>query len=61
VQWTAAGVDGASRLVNRVWTEFDAEPQPDADAARQTDLRRATHKAIKQVTDAIELYRRWRG
>ena len=26
VQWTAAGVEGAWRLVNRVWAEFDAEP-----------------------------------
>jgi leucyl-tRNA synthetase len=57
VQWTAAGVDGASRLVNRVWAEFDAQPQPQADAARQTELRRATHKTIKQVTDAIEGWR----
>ncbi len=57
VQWTSAGVEGAWRLVGRVWTEFDAEPAPDADPASQTELRRATHKAIKAVTDAIEGWR----
>jgi leucyl-tRNA synthetase len=57
VQWTSAGVEGAWRLVGRVWTEFDAEPQPDADPARQAELRRATHKTIKAVTDAIEGWR----
>jgi leucyl-tRNA synthetase len=57
VQWTAAGVDGAWRLVNRVWAEFDAEPQGMADAAGELELRRATHRAIKQVTDAIEGWR----
>jgi leucyl-tRNA synthetase len=57
VQWTAAGVEGASRLVNRVWAEFGAEPEADADPALQTEVRRATHKAIKAVTDAIEGWR----
>ncbi len=58
VQWTAAGLEGAWRLVNRVWAEFDidaaAEPAASWDAA---ELRRATHKAIKAVTDAIEGFR----
>jgi len=57
VQWTAAGVEGAWRLVNRVWTEFDAEPAAEADLERQAELRRAAHKAIKAVTDAIEGWR----
>src|SRR5579864_126010 len=57
VQWTAAGVEGAWRLVNRVWSEFDDSSAPsaadwDADAAR-----RSIHKAIKSVTDAIEGWR----
>ena len=58
VQWTTAGVQGAWRLVQRVWTEFDAEPviEP-ADPARETELRRATHRAIKAVTEAIEGWR----
>jgi leucyl-tRNA synthetase len=58
VQWTSAGVEGAWRLVGRVWTEFDAEPSSKAaDPARETELRRATHKVIKAVTDAIEGWR----
>ncbi|HTX48925.1 MAG TPA: leucine--tRNA ligase, partial [Caulobacteraceae bacterium] len=58
VQWTSAGVEGAYKLVNRVWTEFDAEPviEP-VDAARELEFRRATHRAIKAVTDAIEGWR----
>ena len=58
VQWTAAGVEGAWRLVGRVWAEFDAEPATEAtDPARELELRRATHRAIKAVTDAIEGWR----
>jgi leucyl-tRNA synthetase len=58
VQWTAAGVEGAWRLVQRVWAEFDAEPVIEPpDPARETEFRRATHKAIKAVTDAIEGFR----
>jgi leucyl-tRNA synthetase len=58
VQWTSAGVEGAWRLVNRVWAEFDAEPVMEPpDPARETELRRATHRAIKAVTDAIEGWR----
>ncbi|MFI4935734.1 MAG: leucine--tRNA ligase, partial [Caulobacterales bacterium] len=59
VQWTAAGVDGAWRLVNRVWTEFDSGPaQTDrAEGPRALELRRLTLRAIKAVTDAIEGWR----
>jgi leucyl-tRNA synthetase len=58
VQWTSAGVDGAWRLVGRIWSEFDAEPVIEPpDAARETEFRRATHRAIKAVTDAIEGWR----
>jgi leucyl-tRNA synthetase len=58
VQWTAAGVEGAWRLVNRIWAEFDADPaERAADPARELELRRATHRAIKAVTDAIEGWR----
>ena len=62
VEWTAAGAEAASRFLNRVWrlwdenadalraaTEAPAEIGPDALA-----LRRASHKAIKGVTDDIE-------
>jgi leucyl-tRNA synthetase len=58
VQWTAAGVEGAWRLVNRVWAEFDAESDgAPADADAELALRRLTHRAIKAVTEAIEGWR----
>ncbi|RAK57301.1 leucine--tRNA ligase [Phenylobacterium deserti] len=61
VQWTSGGVQGAWRFVNRVWDEFDSQPA-DAGAAGETDeaadaLRRATHKLVKHVTEAIESFR----
>jgi leucyl-tRNA synthetase len=60
VQWTSGGVEGAWRFVNRVWGEVDAwtdavvEPS-DPDAAQA--LRRATHKAIKAVSDGFDAFR----
>ena len=58
VQWTAAGVEGAWRLVNRVWAEFDAEPASRKPTPHgRPSCARATHKAIKAVTDAIEGWR----
>ncbi|MGH7025211.1 MAG: leucine--tRNA ligase [Caulobacteraceae bacterium] len=62
VQWTTAGVEGAWRLVNRMWAEFDSQPQSamadggDGDRAA-VDLRRATHKTIKAVTEALDGFR----
>jgi leucyl-tRNA synthetase len=63
-QWSTSGVQGAWRFVNRVWDEFDSQPQDatgDAaaiagDAAAQA-LRVATHKLVKQVTEAIDTFR----
>jgi leucyl-tRNA synthetase len=61
VQWTTAGVEGAWRLVNRIWAEFDALPDPAniAPSGLEADqtLTRATHRSIKAVTDAIESFR----
>ncbi|MEO8811328.1 MAG: leucine--tRNA ligase [Caulobacteraceae bacterium] len=54
VQWTSAGVEGAARLVGRIWAEFDA-PGGSGDAA--PELRRLTHHTIKAVTEAIEGFR----
>jgi leucyl-tRNA synthetase len=60
-QWSSGGVQGAWRFVNRVWEEFDSQPAagPDVggDDAAATALRRATHKLVKQVTEAIESFR----
>ena len=62
VQWTTGGVQGAWRFVNRVWDEFDTQPPAPAGADVSGDeaalaLRRATHKLVKQVTEAIETFR----
>ncbi|HKR90552.1 MAG TPA: leucine--tRNA ligase [Phenylobacterium sp.] len=64
-QWSTGGVQGAWRFVNRVWEEFDSQPAaaPGGDGAgggedaAATALRRATHKLVKQVTEAIETFR----
>ncbi len=58
VQWTPGGVEGASRFVQRVWSEVDGyDPafagEPDANAA----LVRETHKAIKAVSEGITGFR----
>jgi leucyl-tRNA synthetase len=62
VQWTSAGVEGAWRLINRVWTEFDSDhPQGSAagfgDDPAALELRRLTHRTIKAVEGAIEGFR----
>ncbi|MET0274678.1 MAG: class I tRNA ligase family protein, partial [Phenylobacterium sp.] len=59
-QWSSAGVQGAWRFVNRVWEEFESQPEGvmvgEDDEAAQA-LRRATHKLTKQVTEAIDTFR----
>ncbi len=60
VQWTPGGVEGAWRFVNRVWAEFEAldgADRPPADPAAADALARATHKAIKAVTEGFEGFR----
>ncbi len=63
VEWTSAGVEGAARLIQRVWAEFDDPPagarlgDPSASDAAAQNLRRATHRAIGAVTGAIESFR----
>jgi leucyl-tRNA synthetase len=61
-QWTTGGVAGAWRFVNRVWEEFESQPQSVSGSQHGSDeaataVRRATHKLIKQVTEAIETFR----
>jgi leucyl-tRNA synthetase len=63
--WSNAGVQGAWRFVNRVWEEFESQPAaapaPEnaagGDDGAATAVRRATHKLIKQVTEAIDNFR----
>ncbi|MFC3125154.1 leucine--tRNA ligase [Pseudoroseomonas globiformis] len=62
MEWTAAGVAGASRFSQRLWRLVnnaaavlpDAAVAPAPDAAR--DLRRATHRTIAAVTEALETF-----
>ena len=67
VEWTAAGVEGAWRFVQRVWALI-ADPAneglPKAGTPMPTDtpgetaaqLRRTSHKTLASVTEAIEMF-----
>ena len=63
VQWTTGGIEGAWRFVNRVWNEFDSQPEapPTAAAAEAdpaaVDLTRATHRLVKALTESIDGFR----
>jgi len=50
VEWTAAGAEAANRFLARVWRLADEIPEGGADP----ELARATHRAIDEVTRAIE-------
>jgi leucyl-tRNA synthetase len=63
VQWTEAGVEGASRFQQRIWrlvgdtVALRAQSQdlpPVAADEEATALRRAAHRAVQQVADDIE-------
>ncbi len=62
VQWTNGGIEGAFRFVNRVWAEFDSQPEGPQTADPASDpaalaLVRATHRTIKAFTDSVEGFR----
>ena len=61
VQWSASGVEGAWRLIQRIWAEFDAQPvEPPATVEMSEDcvaLRRASHRLAQQVTDGLDNFR----
>ncbi|HEY0599955.1 leucine--tRNA ligase [Brevundimonas sp.] len=58
VQWTPGGVEGASRFVQRVWTEVDGfDPAVPGDESANASLIRETHKAIKAVSEGIDGFR----
>ena len=63
VEWSEAGVEGAWRLVNRIWDLCEphagliariGETTPDQEDA---ELRRLTHQTVEGVTDDIENFR----
>ncbi len=65
-EWTQAGIEGAWRLVQRIWRTVNEaiERGAPADAAAPlavsadaVTMRRATHRAIAQITDDIERLR----
>ena len=59
VEWTQAGVEGAARFVQRLWSVFDALPEtpPAEPATGDGTLRRASHKAASAVAEGIEDFR----
>ncbi|MBV8594174.1 MAG: leucine--tRNA ligase, partial [Caulobacteraceae bacterium] len=57
VQWTTAGVEGAARLVQRIWSVFDDPREGGGDTGATLRLRRATHRTIHSVGEAIEGFR----
>ncbi|MFD1796635.1 leucine--tRNA ligase [Paracoccus aurantiacus] len=50
VEWTAAGAEAANKFLSRVWRLADESPEGEADP----ELTRAAHRAIADVTKAIE-------
>jgi leucyl-tRNA synthetase len=64
MEWTDAGIEGAWRYLNRLWrlvqdVDASATDLPSIDALDDVsaDLVKTTHKAIAQVTDALEDFR----
>ncbi len=58
VQWTPGGVEGASRFVQRVWSEVDGfDPAFAGEEQANASLVRETHKAIKAVSEGIAGFR----
>jgi len=62
VQWTAGGIEGAARFVQRVWNEFDSQPPAlpagaTGDDPNAVGLTRATHRLIMALTDSIDSFR----
>ena len=59
VEWTAAGVEGAWKFLQRVWRQIDEASlgdgvPPAAFGDEATGLRRVTHATIAGVTEGIE-------
>jgi len=59
VEWPQSGVEGAARFAQRVWANFDALPEaPLASSAKgDSDLRRASHKAVAAIEQAVDEFR----
>ena len=61
VQWSTAGVEGAWRLIQRIWAEFDAQPEETPGTPDLSEdgiaLRRAAHLLTQQISDGLESFR----
>ena len=61
VEWTQAGVEGAGRFAQRLWSVFDAlgdlEKAGPSDDASSITVRKASHKAVVAIDKAIEEFR----
>jgi leucyl-tRNA synthetase len=67
VEWTAGGVEGAWRFVQRVWTLTDAHgqpapkagdsPPPGDNSGEAQALRQLAHRTVAAITDDIEGFR----
>lgn len=58
VEWTQAGVEGAARFTQRIWSVFTDLPKtPPAAATGSGDLRRTSHKAVQSIDKAIAEFR----
>jgi leucyl-tRNA synthetase len=54
VEWTASGAEAAFRHLGRVWRlASEVDSRGDGDPAQDADLNRATHRAIRDVTEGI--------
>src|SRR5260370_5779181 len=52
--WDAAGIEGTSRFLHRVWTLGLTER--DATGTRDADLDRGVQRTIKKVTEDLDAY-----
>jgi leucyl-tRNA synthetase len=60
IEWTAEGADACWKFVQRVWrlvSEAEGLPPPGTKAQGQSELRRATHRAIAAVTEDLAALR----
>ncbi len=68
-EWTQSGVDGAARLVQRIWRLInEAQPhlapvgaRPGAHEGAALELRRAVHRAVHELTQDLDQFRFNRG
>ncbi len=61
--WSAQGIEGVARFLDRVWSVVTEPRQPhrtdgeEAVRAQERELRHITHRTIKKVTEDIEAYK----